>query len=314
MTEDASARLRRLLAVIPLFADAESVMHEELEQRTGVPASQLLDDLCAVTERWDTPGGFVEDLRVEFERDRISVTSSHFKRPMRLTIPELCALELGLAVLSAATAPDERPPIDRARAKLRGAIVAMPVMPRDDSWYVPNDTNAGAVIAALQRAAKTSQKVRFTYQSSSASQATTRVIHPYALLPSHGTWFVIAHCESSEAIRFFRADRISAVELVGATFTRPESLPVLDVIEKGKPFQASRSETLVIRYSPRIARWIAEREGTKLDADGSVTVHHPLADDSWAVRHVLQYGPEAEVLSPPRLRQKVRETLQRLLG
>lgn len=314
MTEDASDRLRRLLAVIPLFADEENITHEELERRTGVPASQLLDDLRAVTERWDAPGAFVEDLRVEFERNRVSVYSSHFRRPMRLTIPELCALELGLAILAAVTAPDERPPIDSARAKLRKAIVAMPVVPRDDSWHVPNDAHAGPVVAALQRAVKTTQKVRMAYQSSSASQPTSRVIHPYALLPSHGTWFVIAHCESSDAVRFFRADRISAIESVDAVFSRPESLPVLDVIQKGKPLQTTGSETLVVRYSPRIARWIAEREGRTLDADGSVTVHHALADDTWAVRHVLQYGPEAEVLSPVRLRQRVKAALERLLG
>lgn len=314
MTEDAADRLRRLLAVIPLFAEEEDLTHEALEHRTGVPASDLLDDLRAVTERWDTPGAFVEDLRVEFERGRVAVHSSHFQRPMRLTIPELCALELGLALLAAATAPDERRPIDSARVKLRRAIVAMPVEPRGDSWHAPNDTNAGPVVAALHRAAKTTQKVRITYQSSHAAHSTSRVIHPYTLLPSHGTWLVIAHSESSDAIRLFRADRISALEPVGETFTRPEALPVLDVISKGKPFHATASETLVVRYSPRIARWIAERERTQLDADGSVTVQHALADDTWALRHVLQYGPEAEVLSPPRLRQRVQETLRTVLG
>lgn len=314
MTEDATDRLRRLLAVIPLFADGEDFTHEELERRSGVPASQLLDDLRAVTERWDTPGAFVEDLRVEFERGRVSVHSSLFKRPMRLTIPELCALELGLAILAAATPPDERAAVESARAKLRKAIVAMPVSPRDDSWHVPNDTQAGPTVAGLGRASKARHKVRITYQSSRASEATSRVIHPYAVLPSHGTWFVIAHCEQSNAIRFFRADRISALELLGERFARPESLPVLDLVQKGKPLHATGSETLVIRYSPRISRWIAEREGLKLDADGSVTVHHALADDSWAVRHVLQYGAEAEVLSPPRVRQRVKETLQRILG
>ena len=314
MTEDASGRLQRLLAVIPLFAEEEDLTHEELERRTGVPASQLLDDLHAVTERWDTPGAFVEDLRVEFERGRTSVYSSHFKRPMRLTIPEICALELGLAILAASTAPDERQPIESARTKLRKAIVAMPVKPREDSWHVPNDAQAGPEVAALQRAARTTQKVRITYQSSRASEATSRVIHPYALLPAYGTWFVIAHCETSDAIRFFRADRISDVEEVGESFTRPESLPVLDLMRKGKPLNTATSETLVVRYSPGIARWIAEREAAQPDADGSVTIHHALADDSWAVRHVLQYGPEAEALSPPRVRQKVKETLKGLLG
>jgi predicted DNA-binding transcriptional regulator YafY len=60
-----------------------------------------------------------------------------------------------------------------------------------------------------------------------------------------------------------------------------------------------------VRYSPRIARWLAEREVKELDADGGLTLEHPLADESWAIRHVLQYGPDAEILSPARLRRQI---------
>jgi predicted DNA-binding transcriptional regulator YafY len=66
---------------------------------------------------------------------------------------------------------------------------------------------------------------------------------------------------------------------------------------------------MTVRYSPRIARWIAEREGRTLDQDGSITIEHPMADEHWAVRHVLQYGPEAEVLEPESLRDAVHERL-----
>ncbi|MDO8501626.1 MAG: WYL domain-containing protein [Gemmatimonadaceae bacterium] len=60
-----------------------------------------------------------------------------------------------------------------------------------------------------------------------------------------------------------------------------------------------------VRYSAKVARWIAEREGMQPDADGSLTIEHPLADAEWGVRHVLQYGPDAEVLEPQSLREDV---------
>jgi predicted DNA-binding transcriptional regulator YafY len=56
----------------------------------------------------------------------------------------------------------------------------------------------------------------------------------------------------------------------------------------------------------------AEREGKTPDADGSLTLDHPLADTAWAVRHVLQYGPDAEVLEPRQVRDAVRERLERV--
>jgi predicted DNA-binding transcriptional regulator YafY len=66
---------------------------------------------------------------------------------------------------------------------------------------------------------------------------------------------------------------------------------------------------MTVRYSPRIARWVAEREGLQLAEDGSLTMEHPVADESWAVRHVLQYGPDAEVLAPAAMRELVADRL-----
>jgi proteasome accessory factor C len=310
---DATDRLRRLLSVIPLFAESDYITREDLEKRTGVDTAVLLEDLRVVTERLDTPGGFVEDLRVEVEADRISVHSSHFLRPMRITVSELCALELGLAMLRAATPPDDGAPIARARAKLRSAIVGMPAS-QDESWQAaaPSAPQDG-VLGAIGRAAGNSCKVRISYHSGKATSATSRVIHPYYVVFSHGAWYVIAHCEQSRGLRFFRADRIESAELADESFSRPEVLPVSELIPMGKPFHGGDGEMLVVRYSPRVARWIAEREGLTPDADGHLIVTHGLAEEEWALRHVLQYGPEAEVLSPPRIRRQVRERLEKMV-
>ena len=57
----------------------------------------LRRDLWSIVTRFQEPGGFVEGVQLYLEADRVSVVSDHFRRPMRLTAPELCALELGLA-------------------------------------------------------------------------------------------------------------------------------------------------------------------------------------------------------------------------
>jgi predicted DNA-binding transcriptional regulator YafY len=75
-----------------------------------------------------------------------------------------------------------------------------------------------------------------------------------------------------------------------------ENLSDRNVLRAGQP------RWMRVRYSPRIARWIAEREGRELEPDGSLTMEHPLADIQWGVRHVLQYGPDAEVLEPADVR------------
>jgi predicted DNA-binding transcriptional regulator YafY len=46
-----------------------------------------------------------------------------------------------------------------------------------------------------------------------------------------------------------------------------------------------------------------------LAADGSLELDHPMTDVSWAVRHALQYGAEAEVLGPPEAREAIVKAL-----
>jgi predicted DNA-binding transcriptional regulator YafY len=67
---------------------------------------------------------------------------------------------------------------------------------------------------------------------------------------------------------------------------------------------------MTVRYSPRIARWVAERAAAPLEEDGSLVLEHPVADESWAVRHVLQYGPDAEVVAPAELRAVIAERMR----
>ena len=43
-------------------------------------------------------------------------------------------------------------------------------------------------------------------------------------------------------------------------------------------------------------------------------LQHPIADGEWAIRHVLQYGPDAEVVAPEELRAAVRARLEQMAG
>ena len=312
MSVDAGERLQRILRVMPHIVGHDDVSFDDVRARVGVDAGTLLDDLRALTERDDEPGGFVEAVRILFEHDRVSVQSPHFARPTRITLPELCALELGLAMLGAGATSGERTVIDRARKRVRAAIVAMPTSAaRDDVWYASAPAHGDDhLLDTLRVCAKESTKARMTYRRGDSSESTERVVHPYAVLPVRGKWFLIAWCERSDGVRFFRVDRIRSAERLDEHFSRPADVDVDALFAQDRALGSSPAERLVVEYSPRIARWIAEREEGDYAPDGSFVVSHPLADDTWAVRHVLQYGPEARVLSPEGVREKVMTTLR----
>jgi predicted DNA-binding transcriptional regulator YafY len=72
--------------------------------------------------------------------------------------------------------------------------------------------------------------------------------------------------------------------------------PSAFVTETGGLFAAPEASRARVRYSPRVARWVAERVACERLSDGSVVVEHRVADPQWLWRHVLMYGGEARVV------------------
>ncbi|HEX8848105.1 MAG TPA: WYL domain-containing protein, partial [Gemmatimonadaceae bacterium] len=232
--------------------------------------------------------------------------TSHFLRPMRLTMAELCALELGLGLLRRERHAHELPAIDRASERLRKAITELPQNEQHEGMRAAELSYGGdpTHLATLSRARKAKKKVRLRYRSGSAKESSERVICPHALLHSAGSWYVVAYCETGEGMRIFRVDRVEEASQLAEEFT-PSSDADVARLAAERPFVGEPARTMTVRYSPRIARWIREREGGELDADGSLMREYPLGDIGWGVRHVLQYGPDAEVLEPVELRGEI---------
>src|SRR5687768_6222526 len=122
----ATDQLRRILALIPALAAGEPHKIQDLVWDVGLDRSTMLHDLHSITERFDVRGGFVEGLQIFLDGDSISVVPYHFLRPMRPTTGELCALELGLAMLRGERPFEEHRAIDGARIRLESVIAKLP--------------------------------------------------------------------------------------------------------------------------------------------------------------------------------------------
>lgn len=312
MTETAERQLTRLLHVIPRIADGKRHPVARVAALAGTSVKVLLADLEALSDRYDAPGGFVDGLQIEYDGRTVKVVSEHLLRPMRLTMAELCALELGLAILRTTRAPDEVTPIERALARLRGTITKLPANDNQEGIRHAELAAAGntAGLATVRAALASRQKVRIVYRSGASPESSARVIAPYSLAFANGMWYLVAGCERSEEIRIFRMDRVESAERLAEGFEPPEASVVDEVLREGPFHRGDKSERMTVRYSPRVARWIAEREGMEVAADGSLTTDRPLADAAWGVRHVLQYGPDAEVIEPGWMREMVAERLR----
>lgn len=320
MPDTAAAQLRRILMLIPECADDRSHSIAELARRARTTVPVLLKDVRALSDRFDDPGGFVEAVQIFLEPDRLEVHSAHFLRPMRLTLAEVAALELGLAVLASERPPEEQAAIQGAQERLRKALARLPRDEQADGsgLELPDGVRHAelgpaadpATLAMLRKAYRESRKVGLRYRKADAEHATDRSACPFAILFASGRWYLVAQCDGVEGVRVFRVDRIERVTLLDERYEIPATFQVTEMFKDGRAFASEVEARVRIRFGPRVARWIAEREGGRLEADGSYYQELPLADLDWLVRYVLQYGAEAEVVEPAAARAAVAGRLQ----
>jgi len=313
--DTAADQLRRLLQIIPKLADGDDHPIAQIATIAGMEdGRQLIADLQSLIDRFDMPGAFVEGVQIWIDDRNVSVVSSHFRRPMRLTIAELCALELGLAVLRAERPSSEHAVLDRTIERLRKIITTL----RENAHHEGLRAAAlGGVdvrdqLAAIRHALESHRKVRIRYRSGAAISASWRTICPYGVLFASGMWYVAAHCMESDGMRLFRLDRVEETQPTNESYDIPADFALESVARDGRVLNGTPITMMRVRYSSRIAPWIAEREGIAVDPDGALVMEHPVHDIGWAVRHVLQYGPDAEVLAPPEMRALVAEQLDEM--
>jgi proteasome accessory factor C len=313
----AAEQLRRLLLALPALADDRAHPLADIAARVGATEAVVRRDLTTLVSRvGDEPAGFTEGVSLVLGADSVQfqTPSGHFRRPMALTREELHALDLGLAMLEHESPPDERGGLERARSRLRraiGEVAGAGANGRHASLAAESELTQG-IRRTLQQCIRERRVARIAYRSATAESDDVRDVQPLGVVWSRGSWYLVAWCRRNEGLRVFRMDRISAAVAESGRFSAMDGFSLEDVLRDGKVLVGEEGATMRVRYAPRIARWIAEREGVPLDTDGSVTVEMEAVQVEWAVRHVLRYGPDAEVLSPPFVREAVRDALRAL--
>ena len=305
--DDAAAQLKRLLITLPMLADDSAHKVADVAESLGVSEETLARDLRTLVTRFDDgPGGFVEGVRLAFGADTVQLESHLFKRPMGLTADEIGALEVGLAALERELPPHEAAVAARARERLVAAAAENALREggagdRVASQLVGSELE-GELLAELRAAIGARRKVEIVYRSDGAPEGAARSVHPYGVVYSRGKWFLIGLCEKAGELRIFRMDRTVALRVLAESAEIPQAFDLNNALTDRREVLGQVDENIRVRYSPAIARWIAERDQLPLCEDGSVEARHHLLDDAWALRYVLQYATEAELLMPRRLR------------
>ncbi|AKT51907.1 helix-turn-helix transcriptional regulator [Arsenicicoccus sp. oral taxon 190] len=324
MNESATARLDRLLTMVPWLLRHQGVEIDVAAREFGVSPEQVEADL-ALLFLCGTPGGYHDDLiDAQWEDGRVYVSNADtIARPLRLGVDEALSLMVGLRALAAVPGLGERDAVDRALAKLEAATgevsgvtgagqisVDMAVEADDDGLG-----DGGRHLTALRGALAAHRRVHLSYVVPSRDETTERDVDPMRLVSVDGPWYLEAWCHRAQDVRLFRLDRISALEVLDADGTPPADARPRD-LDNGIFRPDELSLRVELDLAPQ-ARWVRDyypcESATELDG-GGLRVTIATSDTAWLRRLLLRLGGAAHVVSPAELRETVRQAAQEALA
>jgi predicted DNA-binding transcriptional regulator YafY len=169
----------------------------------------------------------------------------------------------------------------------------------------------GAAFEDINHAISARTILSIEYFTMSRQRAGARKVAPYRLWFFNGAFYLIAYCYKRKDVRIFALDRIRSLTPTSETFTPPASLDMEALMAASFGVFTGEAVTVRVRFSSQVAGYIQEKiwhRSQRLfpQADGGVIFESDVAGTQEIKHWIMQWGQEAEVLSPKRLRAAVR--------
>lgn len=179
----------------------------------------------------------------------------------------------------------------------------------------PARLSSPTVIATLEAALEEGRELLLDYQGARDPAPSQRAIRPQELQLVKGQLYLVGFDSTRGASRTFKVARIATARL-GVPFDRT----ALPKVEREPSVVVWRAPTItvVVRLTPAVARFASEfpliaTQQLEPQSDGAVLVRAKVAVDEEALRWVLSWGRNAEVVAPEALRARVKEELEAAL-
>lgn len=299
--ETATARLARLLTMVPWLLNRQGIDVQQAADDLGVSVEQLEADLnllflCGYGQMPD------ELIEADWEGGKVFVGNADtIARPLRLGVDEAVTLMVGLRSLREVPGLAARDAVDRALAKLEDAAGAA-AAPASRVRAQLADGASPEVVARARRAIASHRRVHLRYLVPGRDESTERDVDPMRVVGLDGRWYLEGWCHRAEDTRMFRMDRVEELDVLDVDGTPPAQARVRDLSEG--TFRPGPDDLVVtLRLLPG-AVWIADyypMDSTRevpVDDGGGLLVTLRTADTAWLRRLVWRTGGRAVVTDP----------------
>ena len=218
----------------------------------------------------------------------------------RLSNREISALIAGLHYIAAHPAYGERDDVRELLAKLQGhhpdpagGALLVTALAEDET------------VKSLSAAIESKRQVQFDYVNR-VGEMERRRVDPIALEARDDTWYLRGWCHTRQALRVFRLDRMSNLELSTA---RADDHPDVGSVESWSIFEPSDSDfTATIYFEkhalPLVAPYL-DRSVPPQQEGGGFVADIPFAHEASLIHFVSQHSGLVRVLAPSSAKEAV---------
>ncbi len=304
-------RADRLLSIMLMLQSAGQITAGELAERLEVSERTIHRDMLALniagipvfSER-GRGGGWklMEGYRTTLTGMNISEIQSLF-----IQQPERVLADLGLEAAS-----------ESALVKM---LASLPAVHRQSAEFVHQRLYVDSAgwrnyeedttwLTLIQQAVWQGNRLTLTYQRSDG-EAVIRTVDPLGLVANGSVWYLVAKVEDD--LRTYRISRVQAAQICDEPGQRPADFDLAGYWQQSKvefvanlpKYYATLRVHEAVKYVPTLWRFARILESSEPDERGWLVMKLCFEVDHEAWMYVLGLGPQAEVIEPDELRQKV---------
>ena len=161
-------------------------------------------------------------------------------------------------------------------------------------------------------ALRQSLTIEFDYLIPGYEESHRRRVDPYHAVGYQAQWYLVGKCHYKNSVRVFAISRMANARATTDHFFVPDDFDFKEYVGPHFGiFRSSEEFEVTVRFSPAAAPYVLERQWHPLQettelSDGSVEMSFPANHLFEVKRWVLSWGPEASVLQPKELADKVK--------